>query len=77
MRTLDRSFFRKDVMLAAARVRDKKLLGPTIKRLETSKDVLQLERHLTVVNDPDSTAGAGSGKCVLLRPEIRAQGMRR
>ena len=70
MRVLDRSFFKKNVPLSAAQVRDRKQISKL--RIELQKDVLKLERMQIVQNVP--VAPGEVGKALLLRPEIRSEG---
>ena len=71
---LDRSLFSKIVPLSAARVTDKKLISKCRQSLEKSKDLLRAERLGAVRPDPDTTLAAHGGKCLLLRPDIKADG---
>ncbi|KAL8940954.1 MAG: hypothetical protein Q9216_002523 [Gyalolechia sp. 2 TL-2023] len=69
MRTLDRSFFKKELNLASACVPDKKNIASCQKDL--SRDILKLER-LPSIRPAPSTVNADSGaRCLLLRPEVR------
>ncbi|KAL8942760.1 MAG: hypothetical protein Q9211_001261 [Gyalolechia sp. 1 TL-2023] len=69
MRTLDRSFFQKELNLATACVLDRKQIASCQKDL--SRDVLKLER-LPPIRPAPSTVNAGNGaRCLLLRPEVR------
>lgn len=72
MRVLDRSFFRKKVPLAAARVFDQRNI-PLV-RTELRGDVLQVERVPAVTVDPRVQDKKSAVKSVLLRPEIRPDG---
>ena len=72
MRVLDRSFFRKKVPLAAARVFDQRNIP--LLRTELKSDVLQVERIPTVTVDPRAQDKKTAAKSVLLRPEIRPDG---
>ncbi|EXJ78256.1 tRNA wybutosine-synthesizing protein 2 [Capronia epimyces CBS 606.96] len=68
MQTLDRSFFRKVVPLAAATVSDPKQLTNVRKELDKSGDMLRLS-PIRPLRDDESTPGA---KCFILRAGINA-----
>ena len=72
MRTLDRSFFRNEIPIAAARVANNRNILSWRKELEKSKDLLFLERISPCHPDPE-LASQGK-KCLLLRPGIRQDG---
>jgi tRNA (guanine37-N1)-methyltransferase len=72
---LDRSLFTRRIPIAAARVTDKKLISKCRQKLEKSKDLLRLERLTSVRQDPDSTLAAQGGKCLLLKAEVKADGV--
>ena len=72
MRVLDRSFFKKEVRLSAARVLKNQNIFLHRKELERNGDMLKAER-LTMVR-PDPQMDAQGRKCVLLRPEIKHDG---
>lgn len=71
MRTLDRSFFRKVVPLAAATISDLKQVTNVRKELEKSGDLLRLN-PIKPLRDDETTPGA---KCILLKPGIDANGI--
>lgn len=75
MRVLDRSFFQRKVALTAARILDNKNISSCRKELEKSKDLLRLERIAIVRPDPEEASGPNGRKCVLLKPEIKCDGM--
>ena len=74
MKTLDRSFFHKEIMLAAACILDKKNIW--MHRKELSRDVLQIPK-VTPIQEitsdllPDKTA-----RGLILNPNIRIEGIR-
>ncbi|KAK6383873.1 tRNA(m(1)G37)methyltransferase [Exophiala oligosperma] len=68
MQTLDRSFFKKSVPLAAATVFDLKEITNVRKQLERSGDMLRLSPIKPLRND-EQTPGA---KCFLLSPQVDA-----
>lgn len=72
MRTLDRSFFQRDVMLAAACVLDPK--GISKYQKELSKDVLKIQRLPPIRTVSSDVLPDKSAKGLLLRPEIRMDG---
>ena len=67
MRELDRSFFRKSIPLAAARISHLKDTQRIRNILLKSQDLLQVSRLKPFRDDP-SMAGS---KCLLLRPEVK------
>ena len=69
MKILDRSFFQKEVSLAAARVLENKHISRL--RADLHLDILNLERVNAIKNDPTKHGF----KSLLLRPEIRADGI--
>lgn len=69
MRVLDRSFFRRDVALTAARIKDPKSISATRSALEKSKDILS-QRMITPIKQ-DSSSNA---KCILLNTHYNATG---
>lgn len=75
VRTLDRSFFRKTVLLTAARIFDNKNISKCRSELERSKDALQQDRLGSVHSDPDEGRANTGKKCILLRPESTTDGM--
>lgn len=71
MRVLDRSFFKKNVTLSAAKVLDRKQISKI--RTELGHDVLRIGR-MQSVQSIRSPAGEES-KAVLLHPRIKSIGM--
>ncbi|MCJ1257457.1 tRNA(m(1)G37)methyltransferase [Lignoscripta atroalba] len=69
MRVLDRSFFRKSVPLAAARVLDNKHISRC--RANLGHDLLRLDRMASVRPDPEESDLKKGRKSLLLRPDIR------
>ena len=72
MQTLDRSFFRKVVPLAAASISDVKQITNIRKELEKAGVILKVH-PIKSLRDDEKTPGA---KCLLLKPEIRPDGKR-
>ena len=73
MRVLDRSFFRKSVPLAAARVLDNKHISRC--RANLGHDLLRLDRMASVRPDPEESDLKKGRKSLLLRPDIRPNGI--
>jgi len=72
MRELDRSFFRRTVPLAAARVYENAQISRC--RADLRRDLLQLERVGPIRSDPqDENDKKNARKLLLLRPDIRPQ----
>ncbi|KAL8916316.1 MAG: hypothetical protein Q9208_008583 [Pyrenodesmia sp. 3 TL-2023] len=69
MRTLDRTFFKKEFDLASACVLDRKRISAC--RQNLSKDILVLERLQPVRPVPSGITVDSSARCLLLKPEIR------
>lgn len=73
MGVLDRAFFKKRVPLTAARVLDNKQISQC--RAELGDAMLRLERLANVRPDPDAGSAMSGKKSLLLRPDIRFDGM--
>jgi tRNA (guanine37-N1)-methyltransferase len=73
MRVLDRSLFRKDVNLKAARIFENKDISRCAKSLEKSKDSLHLTRFMPVRPDPDPELVKLGRRCIILRPEFKEE----
>jgi tRNA (guanine37-N1)-methyltransferase len=74
MKVLDRAFFQKTVPTSAARIYRHNDLSTYKKKLQSSKDEVNLPRYKSIQPDPvEETARAG-GKCIVLRPEIKHDG---
>ena len=77
MRQLDRAFFNKTIPISAARIFSNQHISSCRKELEKSEDLLKHERISSVRNEPGSEdAGNGARKCLLLRPEVKYNGMK-
>lgn len=61
--------------MAAARVSNVKNLSRFRQQLEKSKELMQLERVMNVRPDPDPVLAGKGGKCLLLKPEVKPEGM--
>lgn len=72
MRTLDKAFFQKELLTAAARVPDVKRMSETLKTLRKSKDVFG---HSDFPHVRDVADGSrGHQKCIVLHPKVQADG---
>ncbi|KAI9819532.1 MAG: tRNA(m(1)G37)methyltransferase [Pycnora praestabilis] len=71
MRSLDRSFFRKDILIAAAGIRDTKKISDIRAELRKSRDMLRMERIASVQPYPMDGNPANGRKCLLLRPGVK------
>jgi tRNA (guanine37-N1)-methyltransferase len=71
---LDRALFSKTILIAAARIADRKQISRCRAELEKSRDLLRLERISSVRDDPDPTFASKGGKCLLLQPEVKVDG---
>ena len=74
MRQLDRAFFSKTIPISAARIFSNQHISSCRKELEKSEDLLRHERISSVQNEP-GTDGSNGKKCLLLRPEVKHNGM--
>ena len=72
---LDRALFSKTIPVAAARVSNLKNLSKFRQQLDKSKELMQLERVMNVRPDPDPLLAEKGGKCLLLKPEIKPEGI--
>ena len=75
MRVLDRTYFKKAIPLAAARVFKNQHISQCRQELEKSKDMLRLERGVTSIRpDPVAEYADVGKKCVLLQEHIKPNG---
>ena len=68
MRILDRSYFKKDVPLAAARVLDNSQINRL--RILLHQDLLQIDRMQNVRPDPEENDVKMGRRALLMRPDI-------
>lgn len=73
---LDRSLFSKTIPISAARIANPRNIAKTRTLLQKTQELLALERLINVRPDPDASLAAKGGKCLLLKPEVKAGGMR-
>lgn len=73
--TLDRALFKREIPLAAARVLDNRHISRVRAKFEKNKDLLRLERLTSIRADPDASQASKGVKCLLLRPEVKVDGM--
>jgi tRNA (guanine37-N1)-methyltransferase len=73
--TLDRSLFAKTIPISAARIANKKNISKHRADLLRTKESLQLERLSNIQPDPDPSLASKGGKCVLLKPSIKVEGI--
>ncbi|KAI9722714.1 MAG: hypothetical protein M1812_001645 [Candelaria pacifica] len=71
MRILDRSFFRKTILLSTAHINDNKMISNCKMELERSKELLRVGRLSAVAPDPDVFLASLGRKCMLLKTEVR------
>lgn len=71
---LDRSLFSKTIPVAAARVAELKNISRYRAQLERTRELIRVERITNVQSDPDPALASKGGKCLLLKPEIIAEG---
>ncbi|KAG9245551.1 putative undecaprenyl pyrophosphate protein [Calycina marina] len=72
---LDRAIFNKTIPVAAARVFEPKNINKYVKALQSSRDIVGLDRLKPTILDPDSSYARKGGKCILLRPQIKPEGI--
>jgi tRNA (guanine37-N1)-methyltransferase len=72
---LDRSLFSKTVPIAAARVVENKNISRYRAELQKSKELLQVERITPIRSDPDPIVASKGGKCLLLQPQVKHDGI--
>ncbi|KAK4180376.1 Met-10+ like-protein-domain-containing protein [Triangularia setosa] len=70
---LNRALFTKKVDLAAAAIQNPKVISQYRKSLQTSKEILKVERISPIVPHPDEELGAQGRKCILLNPSVKAE----
>jgi len=75
MKVLDRSFFRKDVSLAAARVFDTTQIGSL--RISLAPNLLRVDRLGPIKPSPLAEDKDKGLKALLLKPEVRPEGRKR
>jgi hypothetical protein len=71
MHELDRSFFRKTILLSAATIFEKRDIAKVRAELVRSGDILLID-GIKVTRDDETTPGQ---KCMLLKPAVDATGM--
>jgi tRNA (guanine37-N1)-methyltransferase len=72
---LDRSLFSKTIPIAAARVVENKNISRCRAELLKSRELLQVERIAPIQSDPDPIVASKGGKCLLLQPQVKHDGI--
>ena len=72
---LDRSLFAKTIPITAARISNLKDTSRCRAKLDKSRELLQLERLANIRQDPDPDLASRGGKCFLLKPEVKPEGI--
>lgn len=72
---LDRSLFSKTIPISAARIANNKLISKYRTAFDQTGDILRLERLVNIQQDPDPALRAKGGKCMLLKPEVKHEGI--
>ena len=75
MRSLDRSLFNLSLPISAARVLQKQFISNCRSQLLKSKDLTELERLGPIAQDPDPVLAATGRKCLLLRSDLKPNGI--
>ncbi|KAK4659660.1 tRNA(m(1)G37)methyltransferase [Podospora pseudocomata] len=70
---LNRALFTKKVDLAAAAIQSPKVIAHYRKALQTSQEMLKVDRISPIVSHPDKELGAQGRKCILLNPSVKAE----
>jgi len=73
---LNRALFSKKVNLAAAAVKDNKLISQYRPRLNAGKEILNVDRISPIQNHPDKALADQGRKCLLLNPSVKPEGQR-
>jgi tRNA (guanine37-N1)-methyltransferase len=73
--TLDRSLFSKTVSISAARILNIKKISQHRTELTKTKELLRLDRLANIRSDPDPERASKGGKCFLLSPQVKPEGM--
>jgi tRNA (guanine37-N1)-methyltransferase len=73
--TLNRALFSKTIPIAAARVANVKNITRFRTQLDKSGELAKFERIANIQSDPDPALAKKGGKCMLLTPEVKAEGM--
>jgi tRNA (guanine37-N1)-methyltransferase len=73
--TLDRSLFSKTIPISAARILNVKKISQHRTQLTKTKELLGLERFTNIRPDPDSDRASKGGKCFLLSPQVKPEGI--
>lgn len=74
MRVLDRSFFRREYPISAAKVYDVKSMSKVQRELVKSREILHI-RAIAPVQPVPTEASSDAQKCIILRPELKHNGM--
>lgn len=72
---LDRGLFSKTIPIAAARVAENKNISRYRAEFLRSYEILQLERITSIRPDPDQIIASKGGKCLLLQPQVKPDGI--
>ena len=72
---LNRALFTRTFDLAAATVNDTKTIAHYRLSLLKTNELLRLDRLSSIVPNPDKDTASKGGKCLILSPGIKAEGM--
>ncbi len=72
---LNRALFTKTFDLAAATVHDARTIAQYRLSLLKNNELLRLDRLSSIVAHPDKDVATRGGKCLILRPGVKAEGM--
>lgn len=72
---LDRALFSKTISISAARLMNNKIISKCRSQLTKSKEMLLEDRVAPIRSDPDPEFAAKGGKCLLLNPKVKHDGI--
>lgn len=72
---LDRSLFTKNIPISAARLLNSRVISKYRSQLAKSKEMLVEDRIAPIRSDPDPDSAAKGGKCLLLNPKVKHDGI--
>ncbi|KJZ76573.1 tRNA (guanine(37)-N1)-methyltransferase [Hirsutella minnesotensis 3608] len=70
-KTLDRALFSRTLPTTAASVRENRLISKYRKLLESTNELIAVDRLGSIAADPDPGLAAQGKKCLILRPDIK------
>jgi tRNA (guanine37-N1)-methyltransferase len=71
---LNRALFNKSVPIAAAALRDNRLINKYRKPFEAGKEILHADKLSPIASHPDKELAKQGRKCLLLNPSVKPEG---